>query len=76
MSGKGLFLCSDRPQTNELSIYETTEKEMGQLKKKKVAFEELLKENRRELLEDQKLLEKIDERIEARRLAQKSGNAS
>ncbi|ESU31967.1 hypothetical protein G3A_13760 [Bacillus sp. 17376] len=46
------------------------------MKKKKVSFEELLKENRRELLEDQKLLEKIDERIESRRLAQKSGNAS
>ncbi|WP_233434928.1 FbpB family small basic protein [Mesobacillus jeotgali] len=46
------------------------------MKKKKVTFEELLKENRRELLEDQKLLEKIDERIEARRMGVKNGNAS
>ncbi|MFT9600443.1 FbpB family small basic protein [Mesobacillus sp.] len=46
------------------------------MKKKKVTFEELLKANRMELLEDQKQLEKIEERIEARRLAQKSGNAS
>ncbi|MGV2940517.1 FbpB family small basic protein [Mesobacillus sp. LC4] len=46
------------------------------MKKKKVTFEELLKANRLELLEDQKQLEKIEERIEDRRLAQKSGNAS
>ena len=46
------------------------------MKKKKVSFEELLKENRRELLEDQKLLEKIEERIESRRLGVKNGNAS
>ncbi|WLR54507.1 FbpB family small basic protein [Mesobacillus subterraneus] len=46
------------------------------MKKKKVSFEELLKENRRELLENQKLLEKIDERIEARRMGAENGNAS
>ncbi|WP_226086764.1 MULTISPECIES: FbpB family small basic protein [Mesobacillus] len=46
------------------------------MKKKKVTFEELLKANRLELLEDQKQLEKIEERIEDRRLAEKSGNAS
>jgi hypothetical protein len=46
------------------------------VKKKKVTFEELLKTNRRELLEDQKQLEKIEKRIEARRLEQKTGNAS
>jgi hypothetical protein len=51
-------------QTKELSRYETTEKGMDQLKKKKVTFEELLKANRLELLEDQKQLEKIEERIE------------
>ncbi|WHX41282.1 FbpB family small basic protein [Mesobacillus sp. AQ2] len=46
------------------------------MKKKKVTFEELLKANRRELLEDEKQMEKIEERIEARRLDQKAGNAS
>ena len=48
------------------------------VKKKKVTFEELLKANRLELLEDEKQLEKIEERIEARRLSNvhKSGNAS
>ena len=76
MSGKGLFLFI-RPQTNmNFQSMKTTEKEMDQLKKKKVTFEELLKANRLELLEDQKQLEKIEERIEDRRMAQKSGNAS
>lgn len=46
------------------------------MKKKKVTFEELLKANRRELLEDEKQMKKIEERIEARRLDQKTGNAS
>ena len=46
------------------------------MKKKKVTFEELLKANRLELLEDQKQLEKIEERIEDRRMAQKSENVS
>lgn len=46
------------------------------VKKKKVTFEELLKANRRELLEDEKQLEKIEERIEAMYLNQKSENAS
>lgn len=46
------------------------------MKKKKVTFEELLKANRLELLEDQKQLEKIEERIEAKILAAKSENAS
>jgi hypothetical protein len=46
------------------------------VKKKKVTFEELLKANRIELLQDQKQLEKIEERIEAKILAAKSGNAS
>lgn len=46
------------------------------MKKKKVTFEELLKANRRELLEDQQRLEKIEERIEARRMGQKNENAS
>ncbi|CAM3858855.1 FbpB family small basic protein [Mesobacillus thioparans] len=40
------------------------------MKKKKVPFEELLKANRRELLEDEKQIEKIEERIEERRLGQ------
>jgi hypothetical protein len=46
------------------------------MKKKKVTFEELLKANRRELLEDEKQMKKIEERIEARRLDQKNGNTS
>jgi hypothetical protein len=46
------------------------------MKKKKVSFEELMKANRLELLEDQKQLEKIEERIEARRIDEKTGNAS
>jgi hypothetical protein len=46
------------------------------VKKKKVTFEELLKANRRELLEDEKQMKKIEERIEARRLDQKTGNGS
>ncbi|MCM3124299.1 MULTISPECIES: FbpB family small basic protein [unclassified Mesobacillus] len=46
------------------------------MKKKKVTFEELLKANRRELLEDEKQMKKIEERIEARRLDQKTGNTS
>jgi hypothetical protein len=38
------------------------------VKKKKVSFEELMKANRLELMEDQKQLEKIEERLEAKRL--------
>jgi hypothetical protein len=38
------------------------------VKKKKVTFEELMKANRLELMEDQKQLEKIEERLEAKRL--------
>ncbi|GAM15096.1 FbpB family small basic protein [Mesobacillus selenatarsenatis] len=46
------------------------------MKKKKVSFEELMKANRLELMEDQRQLEKIEERLEARRLDKKTGNAS
>lgn len=38
------------------------------VKKKKVTFEELMKANRLELMEDQRQLEKIEERLEAKRL--------
>ncbi|MBT2680678.1 FbpB family small basic protein [Bacillus sp. ISL-35] len=40
------------------------------MKKKKVTFEELLNANRRELLEDEKQMKKIEERIEKRRMGQ------
>jgi len=43
------------------------------VRKKKVSYEELLKANRLELLENQKQLEKIEDRIEARRLGVKNG---
>ncbi|MDQ0415443.1 MULTISPECIES: FbpB family small basic protein [Mesobacillus] len=43
------------------------------MRKKKVSYEELLKANRLELLENQKQLEKIEDRIEARRLGVKNG---
>lgn len=41
---------------------------MKKLKRKKVTFAELLKENRKELLTNKKLLEDIEIRIEKRHL--------
>jgi hypothetical protein len=65
------FYFTGRTQTDRNFHKETIEKGLDQVKKKKVTFEELLKANRRELLEDEKQLEKIEERIEERQMGQK-----
>ncbi|HAQ07154.1 MAG TPA: FbpB family small basic protein [Bacillus bacterium] len=48
------------------------------MKKKKISFEELMENNKVELMMDKKQLEKIEERLEAKRVGkvEPAGNAS
>lgn len=69
MSGKGLFyVLTGRRLIGTFENIKLKKRELEKVKKKKVTFEELMKANRLELMEDQKQLEKIEERLEAKRL--------